>query len=345
MENKIEMPRLGVNDDFVLLAEWTVDNGSMVEKGQTIACIETTKEASEIVTPWAGFIKITEIAGQDIQVGKTIAIITERLTEEVDTTQMQEGSQVRMTKKARIIAEKYGINLKDLPTDRLIKERDILPLIKLPYSIENSRANKILIYGGGGFGKIAADILRLQHIYEVLGFIDSNYPEKKEILSIPVIGNDDNLEQLLHDGYTKIFNAVGFLNKGHWRKAPYEKLKSFGFEFINVIHQSSIIEQSVQIGVGNLICAGAIIGSETQIGNNCIINAGSIISHDCIISDSCHIASGAVLAGMVIVGENTLIGQNCTIYSNVKIGKNVVIQNGCHIFKDVGDGEVVFMNT
>ena len=183
--------------------------------------------------------------------------------------------------------------------------------------------------------------MKTKHEYELYGVVDSNFPSKKDVLGIPVIGNDDCLDELYSAGYHKFFNAVGFLNKSHYRRPTFDMLKSKGFEFVNVIHNSAIIEQNVHFGEGNLVCAGAIIGSEVNIGSNCIINAGAIISHDCIISDNCHIASGAVLAGGVIIGENTLIGQNCTINSLVKIGKNVVIQNGCSVFKDVKDNEIV----
>ena len=231
------------------------------------------------------------------------------------------------------------------PKDKLIKEKDILRLISKPYDIAETKSNKVLIYGGGGLAKVAIDILRKRKEYQLYGVIDSNYPDKKDVLGVPVIGNDAMLKELFNNGYNKAFNAIGLVNNAHWRKPPYEKLKEIGFEFINVIHDTAAIEESVKMGEGNLVCAGAAIGSDTIIGNNCFINVGSIISHDCIISDNCHIASGAVLAGRVIVGENTLIGQGCTIYIGVKIGKNVVIQNGCHIFKNVPDGSVVTLDS
>lgn len=341
MMYEIKMPRLGMNDNYVTLISWLVKNGDRVEVGQRIASIETSKETSEIISEYSGKISFLVEEGEDVDVGCLIANIGDKEIE--SQNRFQNFNEVRMTEKAQKIIKENNIKIDLLPKDKLIREKDVLDLIEKPYSIEETKANKILIYGGGGFGKIAIEILKNQHVFEIYGILDSNFPNKKEIMGIPVLGNDEYLEKLIKKDYCNIFNAVGFLNKAHWRKQPYEKLKKYGFNFINVIHHSAVIEPSVHMSVGNLICASAVIGSNAIIGNNCIINSGVVISHDCIISDSCHISSGAVLAGSVVVGENTLIGQNCTVYSDVRIGKNVTIQNGCHIFKDIKDGAVVYL--
>lgn len=339
---KVIMPRLGVNDDYITLVQWLKADGSEIKAGQKIAVIETTKETSEITAEEDGYLTQLVKAGTDVKVGDDIATIG-------DTISIGKGdaspklTDYKITEKAKAIIFEYGIDISLLPKGKLIKEKDVLKLVSKPYEIAETKTNQILIYGGGGFGKIAIDIIKKIPGTYVHGVVDINYPEKKSVLGVPVIGNDADLENLYQEGYHNIFNAVGFKNKAHWRKAPYIMLKEKGFDCPNIIHPSAQIEETALMGEGNLICAGAIIGSEAVIGSNCIINAGSIISHDCIISDNCHIASGAVLAGSVIVGENTLIGQNCTIYSDVKIGKNVVIQNGCHIFKDVKDNEVVLL--
>ena len=340
---KIIMPRMGINEDSATLVQWLKRNGSKVKAGQKIAVVETTKETYEIVAEEGGFLTQLVTAGTDVTVGKEIA----NIGPEESIAQMEEVvdlAEYKITEKAKAIISEYDIDIDLLPKGKLIKEKDVLQFVSKPYELVETKTNKILIYGGGGFGKIAIDIIKKTPGVYVHGVVDIYYPEKKETMGVPVIGNDLDLEKLYQEGYNKIFNAVGFKNKVHWRKNPYLMLKEKGFECPNVIHPSAQIEETVEMGEGNLICAGAIIGTEAKIGSNCIINAGAIISHDCIISDHCHIASGAAIAGFVTIGENTLIGQNCSIYSDVKIGKNVVIQNGCSIFKDVKDNEVVLLD-
>lgn len=337
------MPRLGINDDYVTLVQWLKKDGCEVKKGQKIAVIETTKETSEIVANEDGYLTCLVKAGTDVKVDGEIAIIGEEIPSAKEN-QANDLSEYKITEKAKALIAEYDIDISLLPKGKLIKEKDVLQFVSKSFEIAETKSNQILIYGGGGFGKIAIDIMKKVPGVYVYGIIDINYPDKKDAMGIPVIGNNDDLDRLLKEGYNKIFNAVGFKNKAHWRKAPYMMLKEKGFECPNIIHPSAQIEETARLGEGNLVCAGAIIGSEAVVGSNCIINAGTIISHDCIISDHCHIASGAVLAGAVTIGENTLIGQNCTIYSDVKIGKNVVIQNGCSIFKNVKDNEIVLLD-
>lgn len=337
---EIKMPRLGVNDDSVTLVAWLVEDGAWVKPGQAIAEVETSKESSEVKSDSAGTISFLVKEGDDIEVGKLIATIGESEKPGTEASVL-ETQQIRMTEKARKIVAEHGIDMTCLPKDRLIREKDVLPFVSNPYTLSGTKNNEIILYGGGGFTEIAIDILKVTHAYHVHGIVDLKYPELKEVMGVPVIGADEQLQALFDDGYRKIFNGIGARGSQYWRKPPYEKLKKYGFEFPNIIHTKAILEPTTSIGEGTIVCAGAIIGAMAQIGNNCVINAGCIISHDCIISDNCHVASGAVLAGIVTVGENTLIGQNVTVYSRVRIGSNVIIENGCCVFKDVPDNAVV----
>ena len=342
---KVKIPRLGVNDDYVMLAEWFVKDGQEVHKGQKLAIIETTKETSEIKAEVSGFIKLSILEGAEVEVGADIAIISPSNQIE-DTYSGEDASgfeELRITEKAKRLIEQYDINVSYLPIGKLIKEKDVLPLVEKNVDIQKMNTNTILVYGAGGTGKEVIDYLKGTHTYEIYGLIDQRYPELKEVFGVPVVGRMDDLDRLYNAGITKIINAVAFKDRAHYRKEIFEILKKKGFEFVNIIHKTASIEPSVKLGVGNMICAGVIISSGAKIGNNCLLNNGSIVSHDCIVSDHCHIASGAILAGYVTVGENTLIGQNCTVNVGVKIGKNVVVQNGVHIFKDVKDGEVVLL--
>ena len=305
MAYDVEMPRLGVNDDQVMLASWLVRNGDWVGVGQKIAVIESSKESSEIIAEHEGIITLIANEYEDIGVGQCIASIGEGIRPVLQD--LQEASGIRMTEKAKKIIEKNNIDIRLLPQKRLIREKDVLPFVKQAYTLSGTKYNDIILYGGGGFSRIAIDILQMSHAYRVYGIVDIKYPRLKDVAGIPVIGGDEELEGLYDQGYHKIFNGVGVNVGQYWRKEPYEKLRSYGFEFPNIIHPKAILEPSVSLGEGNLICAGAIIGAGVQLGNNCVINAGAIISHDSIISDNCHIASGAVLAGIVSVGENTLV--------------------------------------
>lgn len=345
MATEILIPRLSVNDDMVTIGEWLVKNGERVKKGQDIVVFETTKETVEGQAEADGIIQIIVGQGEEKEVGFCIGMITsDGETNVVSEQHIQETDTRKYTEKAKALIEKYKIDVSTLPTNRIIKEKDVEGLIKKPFTIRQYHTNDVFIYGGGGLAKVIIDILKQTCAYNLTGIVDTTYPKLEKIGTTAVLGNDEYLDELIANGITKAINAVNPTNaigSGKGRAYVYDKLKAKGFELPNLIHKTAFIEPTVTMGEGNLIFAGAMLGSDVVIGNDCVINASAVVNHDCIISDNCHIASGAILAGCVTVGENTLIGQGCTIFQRVKIGNNVIIQNGCNVFKDVPDGTIV----
>ena len=377
MEQKILMPRLGVNDDMVCLGQWLIENGSEIKKGQKIAVLETSKETSELLSDFDGFIQFSVKAGMDVKVGEVIAIVSKQAdktvkhsdiedfskksdeqladkptteTKEVNETkwarEMKELRDARIfTKKAQNLLDAHPeIDVAKFPTDRIIKEKDVLGYIKESFHLRKTISNHVLIYGRGGLCKDIIDIIHQTNAYQIAGIVDFYYPQDDELYGVPVVGGVRELKELYEAGYHKIISGVAFwgekYNK-HYRKNPALRLEQIGFEFINVIDKSASIATTVRMGEGNLICANTYVGPDAKIGSDVILNVGCIVNHDCVISDHCHIASGAVLAGEVKIGENSLIGQGAIVHAGVKIGSNVTINNGCIVFKDVSDGVIV----
>ena len=343
MINKILVPRLGVNDDYIVVGEWMVQQGDYVKLDQELAILENSKETSIFLSPFEGYLTIYVNAQEEAKVGDLIAIIADTpdniLSSGTSLSNSVEKnlSEIQYTKRAKELIEKSQIDLTLLPDNQLITEKDVEKLIARiqPYHIQENKSNVVLLYGRGGFCKTAIDIIEQSCCYRIHGIIEYHYPETEEIYGVKVIGNDDDLLHYYEEGYHKILNVVMSRHSQYYRKPPYDMLKKIGFECINLVHRNATVERTVIMGEGNIICAGAVIGSDVRIGSNCIVNCNAVVSHDCIISDSCHIASGAILASGVVVGENTLIGQGCTIYNDVKIGSNVIVKNGSHIFGDI----------
>jgi UDP-perosamine 4-acetyltransferase len=343
---EIKVPRLDSNSSYVTLTKWLVNDGDFVTAGEPVAIVETSKMTTELTSEYDGYISLMVQENTDVGVDEAIATVFETsvdMAENTDDVQEPEGVNARLSKKARELMAQYHIDMSLLPKNRIIRASDVLRLVTKPYSVSEARVRDLLICGGGGACKLVIDVVEKRGKYRIRGIIDRRFPALQEVSGIPVIAGSsrDELQSILDEGYKHVINAVAFDGKKHGRKEPYLLLKELGFSFVNVVHDSAIIEPSVQMGEGNIIAAGAIIGSEALIGSNCFINAGAIVSHDCIISDHCHVASGAILGGSVVINENTLIGQGCTIFKNVRIGRNVVIQNGANVFSNVPDNAVV----
>jgi len=343
MSKEVTMPRIGANEDTVILGSWLVKEGEFVHKRQIIATIESTKVTQDLYSPADGYIHLLIEEYDEVEVGKVIAQITESEGEVVAAPQETTAEEkVQITAKAQKLIDEYHIDINQLPKLRLIREKDVEALIGPRFSIKETIGNHLIIYGTGGWTREIISICRQTHAWEVDYIIGGigDLNDKESIMGVPIISNKQ-LDELYAKGYNKVVNAVAVTPNAFSRKDIYELLQKRNFECPNIIDKSAIIGADVKMGEGNLIMAGAVVGAEARIGNHCVINANCTLSHNNVISDCTHIASGAVLAGNVVVGSNTLIGQNCTIYADVHIGNNVLIQNGCSVFKDVPDNTIV----
>lgn len=347
----IKMPRVGTNDNFVTLGKWRVKEGTFVNKGDLIATVETTKETQDIKVEASGYIYFLKKENEDAEVESVIAVLTEDQQEESALKKEntnEKAADVKITNKAAKLAQEHGIDISSIVTDKIIREKDIMELINAKSSkFTRSKGNDIIIVSGGGVAKMCIDILRSVGGYNICGITDPNLPVGTEVLGVPVIGNDDILEEKFKKGHKTAINAIGGIandnksNLFNLRKKTFEKIQAQGYFMPNIIHPGAMIESSVTMGEGNLVLAGASIGSDAKIADDCIINTGAVVSHDCVIESHCKISPGATLAGNVHVGENSLIGMGVTVYIGVKIGKNVIISNGKNIFTDVPDNTII----
>ena len=343
---EVLMPRLGVNDEYVTIGAWLVNNGDFVRKGQEIASLETTKETENLIAESDGYLFKEFETGEDVKVGKKIAVLSDIADYRQDKEQ-NSAIHARITEKAKALIEKNNVDISKLSHLKLIREKDVLALLEVAEHIEPSKSNQIIIVSGGGLAKMCIDLIRLNKAYGICGITDPNEPVGKIILGVPILGNDDILASLRHEGYMTAVNAIGSISIDNTsklfslRKTVFERIKSHGFFMPVLIHPSAKVAISAQIGEGSLLMENAVVGCDAVIGNDCIINTGAIISHDCRIGHHARISPGAILAGDVSVGENSLIGMGTTVYLGVKIGKNVIIANGKNIMGDIPDNSII----
>ena len=78
---EIVLTREDANTEFALLAEWLVEDRAEVTPGQPVCVVETTKATVEIESPGAG--TLVQLYAEDVEVelGKTIAYVTETAEE------------------------------------------------------------------------------------------------------------------------------------------------------------------------------------------------------------------------------------------------------------------------
>lgn len=190
--------------------------------------------------------------------------------------------------------------------------------------------------GAGGHAKVIIDILRLNGEFDLIGLIDSD-PSRvgDQVLGIPVLGGDDQLESLYRDGVRHAFLGIASLSKTENNKRIFERISKLGFDIVKVIHPSAVVSSDVTIGRGSRIFGGAVINPGTILGENVVVNTGAIIDHDCMIGDHSQVAPGAGLAGSVTVGECSIIGIGAHVIQQIKVGDYAFVAAGAAVVRDV----------
>jgi len=348
-QTKIIIEKETASDDKVVVCELNYNDGDSVESGEEIGSVETSKAAFEIFAPISGYIYYNVSLNDEIPVGYTFAVISqEKGFAPKKTLETNNNSNIKnnilISKKANKLIKKHNLDISSFGNIKIIKEADVheyLTRVKVSEFVKfNFSESDIVIYGGGGHGRMCLDILKIEKKYNVAGYLDDN-PRTVLTEDVKYFGTQNILKNLYDNNLRNIVLGIGFFSNMNKRSKLYNEISSYGFYLPNIIHSQAIMESSARIGESNQIFAGSIIGSNVVIKNNCIINSGAIISHDCVINDNVHVTPGAILGGGVEVGENSIIGMGAAILLGVKIGKNVTINNGVSIYKNIPDGSVV----
>lgn len=185
----------------------------------------------------------------------------------------------------------------------------------------------IVIIGAGGFGRevqwLIEDINSSKELPEwnILGYIDDNIEDGKLINGKPVLGNIEYLQY-----YKEKLCVVCAIGKSSVKKYIIEKLEeNRNLTFPNLIHPTVVMSKSVELGKGNIICAGNILTVDISIKDFCMLNLSSTIGHDVIIENFVTICPGCNISGYSYLGECVEIGTGTQILQGISIGDNTII--------------------
>ncbi len=190
----------------------------------------------------------------------------------------------------------------------------------------------MIIYGASGHGKVIVSCINDAN-EEITGFFDDGL-KVEEFMSYPFFGKYDESTKV----DSKLIIAVG--DNVIRRNLALKVTHQFG----TVIHDTALVDRSVEIGEGSVIAHGAIIQVDTKVGVHCIVNTGASIDHDGLIGDYVHIAPQVTLCGSVSIGNDTMIGANSTVLPNIAIGENCIIGAGSVVIRDLPNNVVAFGN-
>lgn len=193
----------------------------------------------------------------------------------------------------------------------------------------------LIIIGAGGHGKVIADTVLQENIYEDIAFLDDNFNEvnQNNILMWKIIGKTkDFKEKFILDRFKSAFVAIG---NAEIRLNLINLLKKEGYHIPIIKHPSSYVSKFSKVGEGTVFLANSTLQANSTIGKGCILNTCSNVDHDSKISEGVHICPGASIAGNVSIGKNSWIGIGSSIKENIKIGSEVLVGAGAVVTKDL----------
>ena len=198
----------------------------------------------------------------------------------------------------------------------------------------------LIIIGAGGHARVVISVALQDPCWEVAGVLDRGAPSAGErIGNISVIGSFEDAPQLRAQGIRHAVLAIGDNDE---RARMFEQFGKSGFEFPSLLHPSSIIESSVRVGRGTIICAGAIICAHVTVGDNVIINTGAIVDHESTVGDHSHVAPGCCVAGRVKIGRGVFLGIGSVVKDKITIGDYTIVGAGSVVVDNIPGGVVAY---
>jgi UDP-perosamine 4-acetyltransferase len=190
----------------------------------------------------------------------------------------------------------------------------------------------VVIIGGGGHAKVVIESLRAGG-GAVTAIIDAD-PTPREVLGVPVVGDDLALPTLRGQGLSKIFVAIG---DNRLRQKLGRKAVDHGFALVNAIHPSAIVSPSARLGQGVAVMAGVAINADSWVEDMAIINTGAVVDHDGRLGAACHVGPASALAGGVSVGARAFLGVGARVIPGVSIGADTIVGAGGVVVRDLPD--------
>jgi len=160
------------------------------------------------------------------------------------------------------------------------------------------------------------------------------YPEGKTFKDLPLINKSDWYSELSTLGINKIIITITNLRE---RYNQINKAKEYGFELVNVIHESALIMGNAILGENLIIYPRAYVGYCAEVHTGVVLNTSVQLDHHNVIRECVAVDPGVVFAGNVTVGRFTQVHTGAVVKNRIRIGADSVIGAGSVIIKDIPD--------
>lgn len=192
----------------------------------------------------------------------------------------------------------------------------------------------IAIFGTTNLAKLAYYYATKELNYNVQAFIvDDSYYTLSVFEGLPVY-TWSAFKERFGIGGTYVFVAVGYKNM-RARMELYEKIRSYGYQSINVISKYSYVSDKAIIGNNNIVMPGTVIETFTEIGSNNVFWSNTTICHDTKIGSHNFFASNVTIGGEVTIGDANFFGFSSTLIQGVNVEDDVLVGASSLVLTDL----------
>jgi acetyltransferase-like isoleucine patch superfamily enzyme len=346
------VPTSDVNSETAIVTNWHVADGSLVETGELIATVETSKSVLDVVAPEQGYLMRCAEEGDEIVLERPLAYmfadpdalhehaacIAEAAAQEAEAS----SNGVHATAPAIARAAELGVDLTGLAGGRLITLKMVEAMAtngrtqELPAPLEAPvGAERVALIGAALGATQAMDIFSSEGSKAVVAIVDDDqHLWAGEVDGVPVVGGMQQLADHYDAGrFDSALIAIGTSVPARVRLR--ELCAEIGIPLTNAIDPTARICSGVEIGVGNLICAFCHFGVGTRVGDNNFISAYNSFDHHNVLGSNIATGPGCKTSGLVRIGDRVRFGTGIFIEPHVDIGVGVQVASGSVIVGSV----------
>lgn len=200
----------------------------------------------------------------------------------------------------------------------------------------------IVLYGS----ERTADYVRYLIEHELGGnvaafTVDGKYLESDNEMrdGLPFVSTDKLCALFPPDKYDI---AIAFLGRDLYeaREKAFHQCLQWGYDLPNIIHPS-VINQSFELGKGNIIGAGTVLAPFSRIGNANFMFERALVSHHCCVGDFNVLTGNITPGGCSVIGNHCFIGMGCAIKDFVKVADYNFIGAMAYVSEDTKAYDVV----
>lgn len=196
---------------------------------------------------------------------------------------------------------------------------------------------KLVIIGAGGFGRevqwLIERINEREATWELLGYVDDGVEKGTIVDGLPVLGNVKELRE--REESLAVVCAVGASVTR--RKIMEQILDNTKLEFPNLIDPSVQMSNRIDMGRGNIICAGNILTVDITMGDFNIVNLDCTVGHDVVFDSYITVYPSVNISGCVEIGEKVELGTGSQIIQGIHIVEDTIVGAGTVVVRNLAE--------